>query len=135
MQLTKDDLEKNKQDSDAFGRAATPTELRVLGVLRVLGRGTVFDGINELSDISEQVMNTFFHAWTEWFVTKIYPEYVHAPSTPDEVAEVVAAYHKLGLPGAVGSMDAVHAAWACPVGYKNLCMYCADILLRAHVPG
>ena len=42
-------LEAEKARADATGRAAVPVELKVLGVLRVLGRATCFDGIFELS--------------------------------------------------------------------------------------
>ena len=38
---------------DAFGRPSVPIELKVLGCLRVLGKGYHFDGIAELSGMSE----------------------------------------------------------------------------------
>ena len=53
--------------SDAARRMRIPTELKLLGVLRVLGRGTCFDGIEELSSIATNTMSTFFHAFTKWF--------------------------------------------------------------------
>jgi hypothetical protein len=52
---------------DAAGRARIPTELKLLGVLRILGRATCFDGIEELSGISVPTMQTFFHSFTAWF--------------------------------------------------------------------
>jgi len=33
-----------KDDADVAGRARIPTELKLLGVLRILGRSTWFDG-------------------------------------------------------------------------------------------
>ena len=52
--------ETRKRDKDVSGRDAVPLHLLLLGVLRMLGRGTCTDGITELSDISETKMNVFF---------------------------------------------------------------------------
>lgn len=49
------------------GRQRIPTELKLLGVLRILGRGSCFDGIKELSSISGSTMQAFFHKFTAWF--------------------------------------------------------------------
>lgn len=51
--------ETRKSDTDATGRDSVPLNLLLLGVLRMLGRGTCTDGITELSDISETKMNSF----------------------------------------------------------------------------
>ena len=40
-----------------------PLELQVLGVLRVLGRGTCFDGIEELTGGSAEAHRVFFHSF------------------------------------------------------------------------
>jgi hypothetical protein len=55
--------ETRKSDCDVTGRDAVPLNLLLLGVLRMLGRGTCTDGITELSDISETKMNSFFKAF------------------------------------------------------------------------
>ena len=52
--------ETRKSDKDVSGRVAIPLHLLLLGVFRMLGRGTCTDGITELSDISETKMNSFF---------------------------------------------------------------------------
>jgi len=52
--------ETRKRDKDICGRDVVPLHLLLLGVLRMLGRGTCTDGITELSDISETKMNIFF---------------------------------------------------------------------------
>jgi len=57
--------------------------MKVLGVLRMLGRGTCLDGILELSDISPAVMSRFFHAWCAKFVEEMYPEHVRLPETKE----------------------------------------------------
>ena len=48
---------------DASGRRGAPLELKILGVLRVLGRGYCFDGIEELSFISAECNRMFFHSF------------------------------------------------------------------------
>jgi hypothetical protein len=57
--------------TDAFGRPRIPTALKLLGVLRVLGRGTCFDGIEELSFISKPTMHSFFHKFCKWFRSEV----------------------------------------------------------------
>jgi len=55
--------ETRKSHRDVAGRETVPLNLLLLGVLRMLGRGTCTDGINELSDISETKMNSFFNSF------------------------------------------------------------------------
>lgn len=43
------------EEPDACGLAAHPLELKILGGLRVLGRASCFDCIEELNGISEEV--------------------------------------------------------------------------------
>ena len=107
--------------SDAAGRASIPTALKLLGVLRILGRATCFDGILELSGISVSTMQRFFHEFTAWFRKEVYPKFVSTPTTLSELMDIQAAYAALGLPGAIGSMDVVHLAWCmCPAFLANL---------------
>ena len=49
----------NASTHDVAGRQAIPLELKVLGVLRILGRGSCLNGITELSYISESAMQTW----------------------------------------------------------------------------
>jgi hypothetical protein len=49
------------EEKDCAGRRAAPLELKILGVLRVLGRGYCFDGIDELNFISAESNRVFFH--------------------------------------------------------------------------
>ena len=111
--------EKNK--TDASSRARVPTDLKLLGVLRILGRATVFDGINELSGIAVSTMQSFFHLFTSKARNELYPKHVFTPRNREEVIAAEAAYKLLGLPGAIGSMDVVHVAWGCaPTALANL---------------
>jgi hypothetical protein len=58
----RDEKGENKgiREHDAAGTSRIPTRLKVLAVLRILGRGTCLDGINELSGISTTAINSFF---------------------------------------------------------------------------
>jgi hypothetical protein len=49
-----------------------PLELQILGVLRVLGRGTCFDGIEELTGGSAESHRRFFHDFIIKFSRKYY---------------------------------------------------------------
>ena len=75
--------------SDACGNPRIPTELLVLGVLRILGRGTCLDGIYELSGISTTSMDQFFHLWTEKFRTEVFLMHVKMPETKEEISIIL----------------------------------------------
>ena len=62
-----------------------PLELQILGVLRVLGRGTCFDGIEELTGGSAESHRRFFHDFIIKFSRKYYSEYVYLPRNDDEL--------------------------------------------------
>jgi hypothetical protein len=103
---------------DCIGRGGAPVELKVLGVLRILGRATCFDGITELSGIPTSSMQALSHRFTAWFPKDIYPEFVYAPKTREDLARVETPYALVGLPGCIGSMGVVHIAWCmCPTYY------------------
>lgn len=108
-----------KEGNDAAGRPAAPLELKILGVLRVLGRGYCFDGIYELSFISAEVNRVFFHEFCQLFATKYFPLYCNAPESEEEINKSLSIYGRLGFPGCIGSTDCVHIRWdRCPVGER-----------------
>ena len=51
LKITKE--KKWFKEFDGIGRPACPIELKIFGVLRILGRGMCFDGISELTNIDE----------------------------------------------------------------------------------
>lgn len=117
-----EDLGFEKRPVDCCGRAGVPLELKLLGVLRLLGRGTCFDGIEELTMGSAEVHRVFFHEVNKRFVERYYEEYVYAPRTTEEIRKTMAIYERMGLAGAIGSADCVHVKWErCPVELSNLC--------------
>ena len=106
---------------DASGRRGAPLELKILGVLRVLGRGYCFDGIEELSFISAECNRIFFHSFCSLFSKKYFEIYCNAPLTDDEVNRTLSVYDRLDFPGCIGSTDCVHIRWErCPVGDRSL---------------
>jgi hypothetical protein len=92
-----------------------PMELKVLGVLRILGRGCTTDDVKELSFISESHMSAFFHRFCKWGRDVMFPKWVTWPQSKEEIAKAMGPYCALGFDGAIGSTDAVHIAWGgCP---------------------
>lgn len=107
---------------DASGRTRCPTELKVLGWLRMVGRGVCFDDLEELSSIKSPTMHSFFHEFNRRAREELYPIHVQMPSDIKELMEIEAAYAAVGIPGACGSMDVVHIPLgACPHGLINVC--------------
>ena len=112
-----------KRLCDASGRNIVPTELKVLGYLRIVGRGVCFDDIQELSYISTSTMHRFFHTFSKKGREQLFPVHVIFPKTTEEIGVIEAAYASLGIPGACGSMDVVHISLgACPTTIKNVCV-------------
>jgi hypothetical protein len=99
------------EGKDCAGLLAAPLELKVLGLLRVLGRGYCFDGIEELSYISAEINRVFFHKWCDLFSKKYYTIYCNPPETAEEIQKTMDVYARLGLPGCIGSTDCVHIRW------------------------
>jgi hypothetical protein len=107
---------------DVTGRQGISLSLQILGVLRVLGRSTCYDGIEELSKGSAESHRVFFHSFFAKFVEKHFEEYVHPPESDEEIATVMNIYERLGPPSAIGSVDCVHCRWdMTPAGLYNQC--------------
>ena len=107
-------------DTDASGRPAVPLELKVLGALRYLGKGVCFDAIAELSGMSEQTAQNFFHKFWRRFVDEFKDQWIKYPTTAEEAKQSLEDYAALGYPGAVASVDVTHVGWAmCPARWAN----------------
>jgi hypothetical protein len=105
---------------DCRGVMAAPLELKILAVLRVLGRGYCFDGVEELTMISAEVLRVFFHKFVAHFARDNFSKYCNPPETPEEIQETMEIYERLGLPGCIGSTDCVHIRWErCPAGERS----------------
>ena len=104
-----------------IGRPSVPLELKVLGALRMICKGCAFDTIAELSGMSEQTMQRFFHVFWEKFVMHFKDLWIKFPKTAAEAARSMEDYKKLGFPGAAGSVDCTHIWWGnCPARLANL---------------
>lgn len=107
---------------DAFGRPIATLHVKVLVVLRVLGSGCDFTSVYEGSKVDEQTARKFFHRFNHVFVRSLYREWIHPPSTKEEVDEALEIYRRLGFPGAIGSTDCFHLFWdKCPAQLKVDC--------------
>lgn len=91
---------KNKQVS--------PIELLLLGSLRYLGRGWTFQDMKDVTYISRDVHRKFFHQFVKFGARVLYPMYVSAPNTVEELKDCEREYSIAGFPGCIGSTDATH---------------------------
>ena len=73
------------ESPDAAGNPAAPLELKILSVLRVLGRSYCFDGVEELIYISAEVLRLFFKKFCEYFARENFARYCNSPSTPEKL--------------------------------------------------
>lgn len=100
---------------DCCGREIPPISLKLLGTLRMLGKGCSWDLLYELSGVSAEVHRRWTLKFIEKFSKEMYPVYVHGPRNSEELEEVTGLYSASGFPGCVGSTDCVHIRWEmCP---------------------
>lgn len=78
-----------QRDTDVAGRAAVPIELKLLGVLRVLGRGSCFDSVAELTGTDDEVHRVFFHKFIGVFVSELFHVYVCPPKSRETILQVL----------------------------------------------
>lgn len=109
---------------DSFGYEVTPISLKLLGTLRILGKGCSWDLLYELSGVSAEVHRRWTLAFLAKFALEMYPVYVHGPRDSVEMEKVSSLYAASGFPGCIGSTDCVHIRWErCPSAwtsaYKN----------------
>ena len=98
---------------DACGKEPAPIFLKLLGTLRMLGKGCSWDLLYELSGVSAEVHRKWTLAFIAKFSTEMYSVYVHGPRNNDELNSVTSLYAACGFPGCVGSTDCVHIRWEC----------------------
>ena len=98
---------------DACGKELTPICLKLLGTLRMLGKGCSWDLLYELSGVSAEVHRKWTLRFIEKFSVEMYPIYVHGPRNSEEICNVTSLYAACGFPGCVGSTDCVHIRWEC----------------------
>ena len=74
------------KDKKIFGRGKNsfiPVEIKLLCVLRMLGRDEIADTISELSDVGESTCNTLFKTFIKEYVNHFKDKYLPIPSADD----------------------------------------------------
>jgi len=99
-----------------------PLPLKILGALRILGRGMLFCDVADLGKFGRTTIGRFFHVFCEKpRMAGMYHTYIYPPETPEDIARVTYLYKMVGLPGCIGSADVVHIGWdRCPAGLRSL---------------
>ena len=106
---------------DISGRAICPIAIKVLGILRILGRNWCCDDVAEATGMGESTVRLNFITFCSNFVSRYYDDYIGRP-TGDDMTKMMRVYEKMGLPGCIGSTDCVHLQWdRCPLSLTNLC--------------
>jgi hypothetical protein len=99
---------------------SAPNSLKLLGVLKILGRGCTFDDCHELSNVGNETHRRFFHGWIKRFRLELGDVYIKVPTTQSEIDQVTSLFEVAGFPGCIGSMDCVHIRWdKCPQGWRH----------------
>jgi hypothetical protein len=85
-------------DVNAAGIPACSTYLKVLGVLRVLGRAVCFDSVGECTNTHKEIHRVFFHKFVQRFALELEPLWIRMP-TREELAVCLAFNAARGHPG------------------------------------
>jgi hypothetical protein len=126
------DLLQKTKDSNLFGDCTLksfdccgcricPYAIKLLGVLRILGRNWCCDDVAEATGMGEATVRKGFLEWCENFVERYYNTYIYRPEG-EKLTKMMDVYSRMGLPGCIGSTDCVHLKWdRCPIRLSNLC--------------
>lgn len=108
-------------DEDAIGVPSMPVEIKVLGALRTLRRGTIHDDVAEMTGAHAETHRRAFIKLIAAVPKLLYSQWVTIPAgDSEELQKILSEYARLGFPNAVGSIDATHIHWArCPAHAAN----------------
>ena len=107
---------------DASKNRGASLQVKVLSVLRVLGRGITFDECFDGSGCSEESIRVFFHLFVAMFSKRLFSGVVKPPRTVEEIRTTTGIYQRLGMGAAIGSTDCTHIPLAnCPNNFKVSC--------------
>jgi hypothetical protein len=87
----------SKAAVDVSGRPSVPIELKILGVLYILGGDHGFKSVVDLGGFSTAVMNEFFLEFVSAFAIAMFPIWVVMPSTSAEIERVRLQFEALGM--------------------------------------
>jgi len=115
-----DDRFARWQRCDAAGTPSSPIQLLLLGSLRHLGRGLMFDDLEEFAAMGEETHRQFFHVFVEFGRDILFPMHIKMPRTADEFATHMSEFTTGCLPGAGFSADATNVLlWRCTHNLKQ----------------
>ena len=102
----------DKPQGGGHGRGPSrhPLIIKVLAALRHLAKGDDYDSLEDAAQISASTLRAFTLKFLQWFKTTIYPVQVTKP-TGAHLSNSMAAYTRLGFPGAYCEIDGVHIHW------------------------
>lgn len=104
------------KELSAAGLPAMPVELKVLGALRTLGRGTLHDDMAEITGAVKEIHRTAFLKFIAFVAAHMKNQWINIPCR-EELERVLSEYSCSGFPGCV---DATHIHWArCPAEALN----------------
>lgn len=91
-----------------------------MAALHILGRGTLFDVVCELSLMSEGTVCAAFHRFCDCFTQELFRVLVRLP-TGEAQEKAMQEYHALRFTGAIRSTDVTHVKWNwCPSSAASL---------------
>ena len=109
------------KDFNIFGRTQIGVEFKLLGCLRILGRGAHCDDVAEILSCGTTTVNAMFKSFVKAYSEAFYDVHVYVPEG-EELEQVVDDYTKMGFPDCVGSMDVTHLMWKqCPSSLRHVC--------------
>ena len=116
------------------GAPRVPAELKVLHILRMMAMGAQYDAFEEESFFDGKTIQALCikpassrtKGFYDWFVDHFYDDWVRPPNREETDKELKYAA-RIGMPGMIEQMDAVHLAWdavhlawdACPAGARR----------------
>ena len=92
---------------------SVPSRILLLASFKRIASGAHWTTISELAFVSDRTLRDFF---TDKFLPffsndEFYSKHVYYPKTIEELQKIERGYRALGLPGCIGSVDAVHMPW------------------------
>jgi hypothetical protein len=97
-------------------------QVKVLSVLRVLGRGCVFDEVFDGSGCGEESIRVFFHSFTSKCCASLFQKMIAPPTSLEDIRTATQIYQRLGMGPAIASTDCTHIPLGnCPHNFRITC--------------
>jgi hypothetical protein len=107
---------------DCTKNSGASLHVKVLSVLRVLGRGFVFDECFDGSGCGEEVIRVFFHAFTARCCASLFQVFIVPPKTTADIGIATRVYQKMGMGPAIASTSCTHLELGkCPHNFRTVC--------------